>query len=299
MVGLSNFSLLASLPSLVAGRPQGTREILKRQNADIPAAFFLAGDSTTATNGGWGDGFLAETLQNGAWGTNFAKSGATTVSFRNEGLWDDTIEAVKNVSANGDYTAWVTIQGRCRPDQLFSNAPLTQYLQFGHNDQKAAAGISLQEFSDNLAKFVDEVRDAGGYPVSLVSTYPSASAYEATKQILVSSLSRRGYEDGRIVENLANETAAALSVAEEKGALSINLNKASTDYLNAIGSEDAWTYNLTPDDKTHLNEAGQSVFGNMVAWLLDTSAQGDLLSKYTVAGEQYVEAFENGVFIAE
>ncbi|KAF4302016.1 putative gdsl-like lipase acylhydrolase protein [Botryosphaeria dothidea] len=262
MVGLSNFPLLASLPLLVAGRPQGTREILKRQDADIPAAFFLAGDSTTATNGGWGDGFLAETLQNGAWGTNFAKSGATTVSFRNEGLWDDTIEAVKNVSANGDYTAWVTIQ-------------------FGHNDQKAAAGISLQEFSDNLAKFVDEVRDAGGYP------------------ILVSSLSRRGYEDGRVVENLANETAAALSVAEEKGALSINLNKASTDYLNAIGSEDAWTYNLTPDDRTHLNEAGRSVFGNMVAWLLDTSAQGDLLSKYTVAGEQYVEAFENGVFIAE
>ncbi|KAF4305568.1 putative gdsl-like lipase acylhydrolase protein [Botryosphaeria dothidea] len=191
MVGLSNFPLLASLPLLVAGRPQGTREILKRQDADIPAAFFLAGDSTTATNG---------------------ESGATTVSFRNEGLWDDTIEAVKNVSANGDYTAWVTIQ-------------------FGHNDQKAAAGISLQEFSDNLAKFVDEVRDAGGYP------------------ILVSSLSRRGYEDGRVVENLANETAAALSVAEEKGALSINLNKASTDYLNAIGSEDAWTYNLTPDDR--------------------------------------------------
>ncbi|KAK0658467.1 Rhamnogalacturonan acetylesterase RhgT [Lasiodiplodia hormozganensis] len=260
MIGFSRILLPLCLSFTVNGLPHD--QIKPR--ADLPAAFFLAGDSTTATGGGWGDGFLASTLVNGAWGTNFAKGGATTVSFRNGGYWASTIEAVKNVSANGQYTPWVTIQ-------------------FGHNDQKAEAGISIEDFSANLGAFVDEVREAGGNP------------------ILVSSLSRRGYEGNpeRIVENLANEAAAALAVANEKGALSIDLNRASTDYLNAIGSANAWTYNLASNDRTHLNAAGEVVFGNMVAWLLGNSAEGETLKQSTVAGEAYVEAFENGVFIAE
>ncbi|KAL1634635.1 hypothetical protein SLS58_010577 [Diplodia intermedia] len=264
MTGFSRLLLPLSVTSVVNGLlPHNAAQPMKPR-ADLPAAFFLAGDSTTATDGGWGDAFLDSTLVNGAWGTNYAKSGATTVSFRADGNWDSTIAAVKNVSANGDYAAWVTIQ-------------------FGHNDQKAAANITIDEFSANLGAFVDEVRDAGGNP------------------ILVSSLSRRGYEGDpeRIVENLANETAAALGVAAAKGALAIDLNGASTDYLNAIGSEDAWTYNLTPDDQTHLNAAGAAVFANMVAWLLDTSDDGDVLAQSTVAGDDYVRAFESGTFIAE
>lgn len=117
----------------------------------------------------------------------------------------------------------------------------------------------------------------------------------------MSPLSRRSFsgDPERVIENLANHTAAALEVAEEKGALSIDLNGASTDYLNAIGSADADTYNLSEGDHTHLNDAGAAVFGNMVAWLLDTSAESDLLSESTVAGEEYVQAFEDGVYIAE
>lgn len=145
------------------------------------------------------------------------------------------------------------------------------------------------------------MREAGGNPVS----YPRSSHIQIFisdwNKILVSSLSRRGYEGDpeRIVENLANEAAAALAVANEKGALSIDLNRASTDYLNAIGSADAWTYNLASNDRTHLNAAGEVVFGNMVAWLLGNSAEGETLKQSTVAGDAYVEAFENGVFIAE
>ena len=72
-----------------------------------PAAFFLAGDSTTAkqieVNGGgtlnctfhiieidivlgWGNGFLG-TLKNGARGTNYGHNGATTKSFVDGGDW--------------------------------------------------------------------------------------------------------------------------------------------------------------------------------------------------------------------
>lgn len=109
MVELKKLLLPGSFSFLAAAFPS---VLQSRQDADKPAAFFLAGDSTTVTVGGWGGGFLNTTLVNGAWGTNFASSGTTTVSFRGEGHWNDTIEAVKNVTANGDYTAWVTIQVR-------------------------------------------------------------------------------------------------------------------------------------------------------------------------------------------
>ncbi len=99
-----------------------------------PAAFYLAGDSTTAvqssggggkshtrlwpyvfntgpvkklTNSGWGTGFL-KTLTNGANGSNFGHDGATTVSFVVGGDWARVIDAVKkSLSA---YTPYVTIQ---------------------------------------------------------------------------------------------------------------------------------------------------------------------------------------------
>ena len=78
-----------------------------------PAAFFLAGDSTTAVNGGWGDGFLA-TLRNSAIGQNRGHSGATTASFVAGGDWGKVLNLVKSNKAK--YDCYVTIQ-------------------FGHNDQ--------------------------------------------------------------------------------------------------------------------------------------------------------------------
>lgn len=37
--------------------------------------------------------------------------------------------------------------------------------QFGHNDQKAAANISLSEYQSNLENLATEVKEAGGTPV--------------------------------------------------------------------------------------------------------------------------------------
>jgi len=72
-----------------------------------PPAFFLAGDSTTAPAGGWGDAFLS-LLKKPAWGTNYARSGRTTVSFVKGGDWAKVIAAVKNSTAS--YECYVTIQ---------------------------------------------------------------------------------------------------------------------------------------------------------------------------------------------
>lgn len=61
------------------------------------------------------------------------------------------------------------------------------------------------------------MRDAGGNP------------------ILVSSLTRRIFSGGKVVENLANERNATLTVAESKGSMVIDLNIVSENYCNAIG----------------------------------------------------------------
>jgi len=38
--------------------------------------------------------------------------------------------------------------------------------QFGHNDQKVTANISLAQYTANLETFTDDVKAAGGIPVS-------------------------------------------------------------------------------------------------------------------------------------
>jgi lysophospholipase L1-like esterase len=67
---------------------------------------------------------------------------------------------------------------------------------------------------------------------------------------------------------LANERNATIAVAEALGTRFIDLNRASTDYVNAIGPNASWAYNYLPDDRTHLNEWGSVVFARMVSDLL-------------------------------
>lgn len=71
-----------------------------------PPAFVLAGDSTTAIDGGWGNGLLA-TLIEPATGLNVGMSGATTASFVASGKWQTVTDQVKEYAA--DHDVYVTI----------------------------------------------------------------------------------------------------------------------------------------------------------------------------------------------
>jgi lysophospholipase L1-like esterase len=231
----------------------------------LPPFFVLAGDSTTATQssngGGWGDGFLNTTLFNGASGHNYGHNGATTVSFRAGGDWDKVLATVKNVSH--EYHPFVTIQ-------------------FGHNDQKAAANISLSQYTENLQRFVAEAVDAGATP------------------ILVTPLSRRNYETSSgeplIIPDLANQTAATITAAHNTGASFIDLNRASTQYLNAIGPTDAYTYNLISTDHTHLNVEGSIVFGGIVGELIQRDFPELHAHGFVRVNETLKEDFARGIY---
>jgi len=228
-----------------------------------PAYFLLAGDSTTTTQnsggGGWGAGFLNDTLLPPAFGKNYGHNGATTVSFRAGGDWATVLSQVVNHTETNE--VFVTIQ-------------------FGHNDQKPAANITLAQYSLNLAQFVQDVLSLNGTP------------------ILVTPLTRRNFAGSppRIIEDLAPQRNATIAVAQSLGSRWIDLNKASTDYCNAIGMADSWTYNLndTLDDTTHLNDHGSVVFGRIVSDLM-VEKYGDI-GRWTLPNRTLSFDVENGIF---
>ena len=118
-------------------------------------------------------------------------------------------------------------------------------------------------------------------------------------QILVTPLSRRNFNSsGLVIENLAPQRAATISVAEDIGIDYIDLNAASTKYLNSIGLANATTYNLIPTDFTHLNPTGSVVFGAMVSWLMTTTTKAARdIEPYTKPNCTVVEDIEKGVYI--
>lgn len=111
-------------------------------------------------------------------------------------------------------------------------------------------------------------------------------------KILITSLTRRNFEDGEVVQDLADWAATTIEAAEEVGIQYLDLNKASTEYVNAIGEEDAAYYNLGGDDATHLSPAGEAVFGRMTLDLL-LEARDDL-GDYFEPNEELSEKITNG-----
>ncbi|RMZ69565.1 major facilitator superfamily transporter [Pyrenophora seminiperda CCB06] len=248
----AHFALTLAIPTAVY-----SREIK-------PIYWLLAGDSTTASNGGWGDAFLSTTVTNGSSGHNYGHSGATTKSFRDGGDWAKVTRDVETYKH--EYNVYVTIQ-------------------FGHNDQKPASGVSLTDYRNNLVTFASEIIQSGGTP------------------ILVTPLTRRTFNSTtqHVIENLANETAITIDVAGSESLYYINLNKASTQYVNAIGQTGADRYNwgengTTGKDRTHLSPWGEVVFARMVSDLL-VENYGEDFKQWTLGNETLSRLIRDGKFL--
>ena len=138
-------------------------------------------------------------------------------------------------------------------------------IQFGHNDQKPREALHTDPettYAAYLRRYIGDARAIGAVPV------------------LVTSLSRRTYKDGKVVEDLNEYAAAAKRVGMEENVTVIDLNAMSTRLLNGMTQEEADGFDAEthPDakaenagktapklDRTHLNAKGQAVFGRMVA----------------------------------
>jgi len=135
-------------------------------------------------------------------------------------------------------------------------------IQFGHNDQKKDAARATDPettYAANMRRYIRDTRAIGAVPV------------------IVTSLSRRNYKDGVLVQDLTAYANAARRVAMEEKVTFIDLNamsvkllegmtQAQADQFDATGHEDQRAENgKSRIDRTHLNAKGQALFGRMVA----------------------------------
>ena len=102
-----------------------------------------------------------------------------------------------------------------------------------------------------------------------LSPFSLATTTRKQTKILITPLTRRQFSSEHDVkQNLANERQATINAAQVTGTQYIDLNAASTAYVNAVGKANITQYNLVEGDNTHLNACGSTVFGRMVADLL-------------------------------
>jgi lysophospholipase L1-like esterase len=136
-------------------------------------------------------------------------------------------------------------------------------IQFGHNDMKGKGPERETDpettYAANIRRYIHDARAIGAIPV------------------VVTSLSRRNYRNGILVQDLKDYSAAAKRVGMEENVTVIDLNamsvkllegmtQAQADEFNATGHEDERAENKkSPVDRTHLNPKGQALFGRMVA----------------------------------
>jgi lysophospholipase L1-like esterase len=116
------------------------KQKLVAQAARAPVRVVLVGDSTVIDDGGWGSAF-AKLLDSGAVCINQAKSGRSSKSYLNEGLWKKALEQ--------------------KPDYVL--------IQFGHNDMPGKGPDRETDprttYRQYLARYVDEARAVGAQPI--------------------------------------------------------------------------------------------------------------------------------------
>jgi lysophospholipase L1-like esterase len=181
-----------------------------------------------------------------------AKNGRSSASYRDEGSWNEVMTALQH---NAEFSAtWV-------------------FIQFGHNDQpgKPRPSDAATEFPANMRRYVREVRDAGAHAV------------------LITSLTRRTFKDGKVNDTLGPWADATKKAAAEERVPVLDLNADSTAAVQKMGPVEAnklamtappqavmdaalhgnsFTVPANPPttfDYTHLGDRGSVFFGRMVA----------------------------------
>ncbi|KAF7600440.1 MAG: hypothetical protein CGU28_03565 [Candidatus Dactylopiibacterium carminicum] len=197
-----------------------------------PISVALIGDSTQTERQGYGTGFCANLVEEVTC-INEAKGGASTRTYRRDGLWDKALAR--------------------KPDWML--------IQFGHNDVESKAHADREtkletEYPANLRRFIEEARAAGIRPV-----------------LVTSIARRYYQPDGKIQDDLMGHVAAMKKVAEEMQVPLVDLHTVSQAHMEKLGEVEGHKLGPTkrdPEgntvpDKTHFNRAGSFVFGRIAA----------------------------------
>jgi lysophospholipase L1-like esterase len=167
-----------------------------------------------------------------------ARSGRSSKSFIDEGLWTNVINQVQS----GDYV----------------------FIQFAHNDEKSDVALHTDPwttYSDNLRKFVNETRAKGGYPIlctPIVRRYLGADGH----------ITATGMHNVGTGDSVGNYPAAMRWIAGELSVPLLDLTLKTKTLVESYGpdsSKKLYNYvaaGVTPlypsgnTDDTHLNAFG-------------------------------------------
>ncbi|MGJ3189347.1 rhamnogalacturonan acetylesterase [Paenarthrobacter sp. FR1] len=208
----------------------------------------LAGDSTVAAcpsyeypMSGWGAHLAPETYW---WAAvhNYAKGGATTESFREEGLWYQLL----NQTVKDDLVL----------------------IQFGHNDQKRAHLAAHAGYAANLRRMVAEVRAKGGVPVLCTSVerrHWAGGTLEVTLGDYADTVRGLGAELGLDVIDLNQWTRSLYQELGEEGSKELFFHFAPGEHAH-------WAGGL--EDNTHFHVKGAQRIAVFVAEQLEAFGYG-------------------------
>ena len=200
------------------------------KKSGIPC-IYIAGDSTLTDQSavypydpawsysGWGQ-MLQYFVGTGMAVSNHAHSGLTTESMRGEGHYAILFDRIKA----GDLC-------------LF---------QFAHNDQKLEHLKAFEGYTQNLKRYIDEIKSKGATPV------------------IVSPLARNTWKgDGSYNDLLEEYAEACRIIAEKENVPYIDLHAYSMDFVVKNGREAArrWYF---PSDYTHTNDYGAYMYAGFV-----------------------------------
>ena len=198
-----------------------------------PVKIFMIGDSTMATKNpqrfpekGWGEVF-GKYFNSNVTVVNKAMNGRSTKSFMAEGRWDEVMNNLKP----GDYV----------------------FIEFGHNDEKvtsAKLGTTLDEFSQNLIKYVLDARSKGALP------------------LLLTPIERRIFKNNQLYDSHGGYPDVVRKVAVEFKVPLIDMQSKSRQFILKTGEKESKKLFLHADsavwanypkgiaDNTHFSEEG-------------------------------------------
>jgi polygalacturonase len=196
----------------------------------------LVGDSTVATEGGWGPGFCAVLTPNVAC-VDEALNGRSSKSFIDEGAW------AKALAEKGQY----------------------YFIQFGHNDQKPGATRHTDPdttFADNMRRYIRETRGIGATPILV--TPLSRRNYRNGALVTDDGLGDYAAAMRRVA---AEKHVTLVDLYSLSTKLLSGMTQEQADTFDMTGHPDAKAEGSATGkpDRTHLNDKGKAVFGRMVA----------------------------------
>ena len=196
-------------------------------------------------------------------------------------FFDSTV-TVNDVAQNGRSTKSFIEEGRWK--NVMDNLHAGDYvlIQFGHNDEvkeKVDRYTTPEEFSNNLDRFVRDVRNKNATPV------------------LITPVARRKFDSsGDIIDTHRQYAQLVKDVAQKDNVVLIDLNKLSIDLLRQTGPENSkYLFNyLKPgehpnypdghEDDTHFNELGARKMAELV--LHEIQVQQLPLAQHIVTGNK-------------